>query len=920
VPRTAATAKGFFRQVRDIIAVAVRLVEGSRHRIATFISPFRLLVVSTVVAVLASFIVGVLWFSATGNPYSLRQLATASAVAFAFLFWIVWLVLRRSLPAVPPRRLVADWRRYILPAAVLISLGYAWSGAPIYRLPVRRYQVEIVAPRGASGEICVLGLGQIQGTLAGRQDEAISGIEPGDGWTQTSHGCWLYFQGIGPGTVTFSYVGPMDTMPVMFGPVKNDIEPQLHIDGRVPHGIKIRGLASGATLRTIPLETSALVAWRYLLTLGWIAVAALMLMASTVLSHHAILPPQLRALIEAMRAHTWMALVPLAVLALFKFWPAQYPFSPDVAYYLSLAKSLFHGDGYVNPDLSPAIYRGPVFPILISFSYGVLGESFLSAVILERVFWLLTCLVAFLLGRRLFNLRAGFLAGLFVLTAGVIDGVYDYVWVDGILGCTILILQSLIWELFSRRSAPAWYVSLGVLAGIAYLMKSTVLFIIPLPLVTWALISKYRNRRVLAGVIVFGAIFGLFFFGWIGYVLHAGGSPDQAERDLRNGLSLVSYAGRSIVSLVAGQPISSGSADVAGALHSPVYILYHYYLQDIVSRDFAFPVIVPLAVLYTAYQGLLKKSAADAFLCLGLVLFASMIPAQVVANYGARQSLYLYLIVSVCLAAMLDRLLTPGVLSAATANTLFVMVATTVIMAQAAPDAPWLTSPLGHSSDAPAYFSDSRDTAAWIDKNVRPSEGILIEVRGSRILHILTGGDRQFQILNTCIGEKSFAPAKPCTSPYISIWIYNGITDPDEPRDTMWGISEPELLSTVRRLDIHYIIVTPRVYSLYYYLKVHPDFEEAADLGRDVVFRVKPPVHSIADYPDIKWETCVGNGTSEYLENLKEANPAAYRAKLEQQLGPWMGLSAQDVQSLEDWDGCKIPAAFPGSYHLSQQP
>jgi hypothetical protein len=44
------------------------------------------------------------------------------------------------------------------------------------------------------------------------------------------------------------------------------------------------------------------------------------------------------------------------------------------------------------------------------------------------------------------------------------------------------------------------------------------------------------------------------------------------------------------------------------------------------------------------------------------------------------------------------------------------------------------------------------------------------------------------------------------------------------------------------------------------------------------------------------------------------AAPASYATRLRDEIGPWMGLSAEDLLSFENWRGCEFSADFPGGY------
>jgi 4-amino-4-deoxy-L-arabinose transferase-like glycosyltransferase len=616
----------------------------------------------------------------------------------------------------------------------------------------------------------------------------------------------------------------------------------------------------------------------------------------------------------------WIPPLILIVITALFFWPARYRYSSDVGYYLSLAKNLFHGQGYVIPDLSPAIYRGPVFPLLISASYIAFGEAFRSALILERIFWIATILVTYFLGRELFGNRVGFWAALFVLFAGAINFVFGLIWTDGPLLLILLALQLLCWKIYKNQRGAKWYALLGFLMGIAYLLKQTALFIVPLPLLMWVVLREYRTRQNLLRLLLGYLVFACFFFGWMGYVYLAGGSGGQITSDFDQGLSFLAKIGRSVSSLLTGNKITSIGADVQGADLSLIEILVRYYHQDIVPDFKYISLLFPISLIYSLYQAFWKRSRPDIFLGIGLLLFATLIPVEVIAGFGTRHNIYFYVVLLIACTAMLERLL-----SLSTGKTLNLALA-----ALAAGAIVWISvnySPAPLQLFTPTlfnkpikYFTESAATAQWINQNIDPDANILVRDRDGNFLHVLTSGNRRFETLNLCEGEGSFLPAEACAAPYPLFWTDRGITDPNEPRDRLLGISEPWLISAIKEKAIDYVIVTPRVYVLYYYLEAHPDFQEVARLGSTVIFKViHHPVQPISIYTNVNWEPCIGEGTADYLRNLKQERPENYNTKITNFFVPWMGLSRGDIESYQNWKGCVLDPVFPGEYPSSAE-
>jgi len=334
-----------------------------------------------------------------------------------------------------------------------------------------------------------------------------------------------------------------------------------------------------------------------------------------------------------------------------------------------------------------------------------------------------------------------------------------------------------------------------------------------------------------------------------------------------------------------------------------------YYQRDIAGY-FSLAFIFPITLVYMAYQAVWKKTRPDIFLGIGLLLFTILIPIQIVANFGPRHNIYLYVIVLIGSAAMLSRFLRglPEMVS----NVALAIIVSVIIWVQVQNHPPNTDYFPPLKVFTPAlfeqplnFYAQDAETAAWVDQHIHPDERIMLSERHGNRLHILTTGNRHFEVFNTCVGELSRRPAERCMPPYISFWVYRGTTDPNEPRDRLQGFSEPWLISAIREKDVKYLIVKWEVDALYSYLKANPSFKEVVMLGDTVIFNVVPPVSPLSAI-GMKWETCIGKGTPEYLRNLRQSNSASYEAKLHQILEPWMGLSREDLIRFEDWQGCQF--------------
>ena len=99
--------------------------------------------------------------------------------------------------------------------------------------------------------------------------------------------------------------------------------------------------------------------------------------------------------------------------------------NPDEPRYAQVAKEMLQGEGWIIPHLNSEVYpdKPPLFFWLIAFTAKTIGGmNEFAARFPSALFGLLTLLLLFLLGKRLFNEKVGFLAALILATNG------EYLW------------------------------------------------------------------------------------------------------------------------------------------------------------------------------------------------------------------------------------------------------------------------------------------------------------------------------------------------------------------------------------------------------------------------------------------------------------------------------------------------------------
>ena len=153
-------------------------------------------------------------------------------------------------------------------------------------------------------------------------------------------------------------------------------------------------------------------------------------------------------------------------------WRAQHFVSthPDPYAYEAMGRSVLHGEGF-RAYGSVLNRRGPLYPLFIALIYFVFGERAFALQFAQCVLLAGICVLAWDTGRRLFNPRAGWIAGLCcALHPALLRYVPDF---------HVEILLTFLWTLtiwrtvlFLERPTPVRAASIGICCGLAALAKA----------------------------------------------------------------------------------------------------------------------------------------------------------------------------------------------------------------------------------------------------------------------------------------------------------------------------------------------------------------------------------------------------------------------------------------------------------------
>ncbi len=355
---------------------------------------------------------------------------------------------------------------------------------------------------------------------------------------------------------------------------------------------------------------------------------------------------------EKLNPYSFLWIVPVIVIIALFVWPApQKHDPPDTAYYLSLAKNLYFGNGYVNPDLSPAIYRGPIFPIFLTIAYNLLGYSTLSAIILVRFFWASTILIIYFWGSELYNRRTGMFAAVLIASLFEISNIYEYILTDSLLICFTLLTLWFIWKAFNGNGSVFPFIISGAMLGIAYLTKQSALFLGPIPMLIWLFFKQYRNKKTAIRVGLFYLIFLLFISGWMLYVYNSGGSTGQIFGDFYQIVKFLSDIPNALLNGLGGDSTPK-SVDRSTSIIGIINRLWNHDIAGYISYAFLF---IP-AILVFIYRLIKNKKLSEFLILSSLILFCTMLPNSIIVNYGSRQYMFLYITLIMILASVIGQI------------------------------------------------------------------------------------------------------------------------------------------------------------------------------------------------------------------------------------------------------------------------
>jgi Dolichyl-phosphate-mannose-protein mannosyltransferase len=310
------------------------------------------------------------------------------------------------------------------------------------------------------------------------------------------------------------------------------------------------------------------------------------------------------------------------------FYSQDLTVSNDMGEYMVYGFNLFSGKGYTAMDGSSVLFRGPVFSAMIAFSYLLGGVSPWSAFWVVRLFCVLTPLMIYFIGKKLFNQWVGF-GGAILILSSYSTNYWAYRHIDAVWIFFVFVSLYLFIEGVDQMKNGLIVLS-GINMGIAFLTKEVALLFFPLPILLSLVMVKYHGKRIYKIFFYFYGSLILSLTPWFYYVVGKG--------DLKD----IFGAGAGLAKIAQGsEPFWQKIPNHISNLFQGTFHFFYGHSNSMDANYILTPLFV-FALVYAIYKAVVMKHKSCQIVLCGLILFLPIV--QLLGNINMRlgQGLYFY--------------------------------------------------------------------------------------------------------------------------------------------------------------------------------------------------------------------------------------------------------------------------------------
>ncbi len=299
--------------------------------------------------------------------------------------------------------------------------------------------------------------------------------------------------------------------------------------------------------------------------------------------------------------------------------------SPDSVWYLSTARKM-----YEQISVDTYIIWRPFFPFLMSIMFRIFDVSVESGFFVVRIFFVLNIILTYLFGKFFYNKKIGLIFSFLIITSFQINILSSRLLLDNVIAFFVLAFILAVCKAFERGKRKYFFLS-GLFLIFGFLTKpSFVLLYMTFPLF-FLFFSKYRNKKILKGLLFLYGTFLLLLMPWIISVING-----RIELHALFGAVADSERGYGVLSAISAN--LGGNTSFFVSLSNSLFRSLQNYIYD---RFILFPLFF-LGIVFSIFQVGKEKRLKRKPLIWSFVLFLPIAFLMMIVSYRAGQLMILY--------------------------------------------------------------------------------------------------------------------------------------------------------------------------------------------------------------------------------------------------------------------------------------
>ena len=203
----------------------------------------------------------------------------------------------------------------------------------------------------------------------------------------------------------------------------------------------------------------------------------------------------------------WLLVLVAVAIIIRLLFPSAETLAPDSTLYLKLADKIAVGQLELDEVFTPSNIIQPGFSIVIFLINQMFRNPEFVGVLISILSGVVLIVLIFYLGKRLFNVWTGLIAGIVIAIHPLFIRYSTIVLTESLFTALFIGAILMFWSMMREPKSHLWYFFLGLLVGYAYLVRivglSLVLVFLFWIVANWSQHNKLPVRKIVLSIVVF---------------------------------------------------------------------------------------------------------------------------------------------------------------------------------------------------------------------------------------------------------------------------------------------------------------------------------------------------------------------------------------------------------------------------------